>query len=332
MKVLITGASGRIGGMLAAHLHHEGHHVRGLDIVPPPTPDILDDVVVGGLLNLDTLNSALDDVDAIVHLAAVMSWHPHENQRLFEVNVTGTYQLLSAACSRGISRFVFASSGEVYPELNPQAHPITEAHPTMPNSPYGMTKRLGEEMVRTMCTQASLPYTVLRFAHTQIADELFNPNSFFSGPRFYVNAKIRQFESLPQSPAVTETLERLRAVATEAEQHYISRSEDGTPFRMGMCDARDMCHGIALALTEDAAVNETFNIGPLASFNFDRAVEHLASHTGLPVVNVRLTTTHYNYDTSVEKAVRMLGYRPQYDIFRMIDDAASRVGTGVTDR
>jgi UDP-glucose 4-epimerase len=331
MKVLITGASGRIGGMLATHLHERGHWVRGFDIAPPHESTPLDDSVVGSLLDLDALDQAFDGVDAVAHLAAVMSWHPHENPRLFEVNVTGTYQLLSAARSRGLSRFVFASSGEVYPELNPQARPITEDHPTLPNSPYGMTKLLGERMVRTVSEQANMPYTILRFAHTQIADELFDANSFFSGPRFYVNAKIRQFESLPASPALNETLERLRAVATDAEQHYISRAEDGSPFRMGMCDARDMCQGIELALTQDTAVNETFNIGPRISFNFDDAVKHLASYTELPVVDVHLRTTRYDYDTSVDKAVQILGYAPQYDIFKMIDDAASRMTSQVKD-
>lgn len=51
----------------------------------------------------------------------------------------------------------------------------------------------------------------------------------------------------------------------------------------------------------------------------------IAKYTGLPIVEVRLSTTCYDYDTSVEKAVETLGYKPQYDIFKMIDDVDSQL-------
>lgn len=323
MKILITGSSGRIGSTLADYLKSQGHWVRGLDVSLAPSNSPIDETVVSSLLDLDALNQALDGIDAVAHLAALMTWHPKDNPRLFEVNVTGTFQLLQAAKNRGLQRFVFASSGEVYPELNPKHLPITEEHPTLPNSPYGMTKLLGEQMVKTVAAQSDLPYTILRFSHTQVASELLDANSFFSGPRFYLNAKIRQLQNLPQAPTITQTIASLQALATDEEQHYISYDLDGKVFRMGMCDARDMCRGIELALTHDNAVNETFNIGAKNSFNFDDAVNTLAKHTGLPVVDARLATTRYDYETSVEKAMRLLDYTPQYDIFKMIDDAVA---------
>ena len=324
MKILITGASGRIGSALATHLKAAGHWVRGFDISAPTSGTYLNDHVVGSLLDLDALSHALHEIDAVVHLAALMTWHPEDNPRLFETNVTGTFQLLQVAKDLPLSRFVFASSGEVYPELNPRQRPITEVHPTLPTSPYGITKLLGEQMVRNLSEQTGLPYSILRFSHTQAADELLDPNSFFSGPRFYVNAKIRQLQNLPQSPAVTKTLEALKAIASDQEQHYISLGHNGKPFRMGMCDVRDMCQGIELALTHENAVNETINIGARESFNFDEAVRYLARFTGLPVVEVQLSTTRYDYDTSIEKAIQMLGYEPKYDIFKMIEDAATQ--------
>lgn len=326
MKVLITGASGRIGSTLAAFLKDKGYAVRGFDVVEPRAGHVQDETVTGSLLDVHALDRAVNGVDAIVHLAALMTWLPRDNPRLFEANVTGTYQLLQAAKDRNLSRFVFASSGEVYPELNPRELPITETHPTLPNSPYGMTKLLGEQMVQNIGAQHDMPYTILRFSHTQSAEELFNPNSFFSGPRFYVNAKIRQLRGMPQSDAVTQSIAALEEVASDEEQHYISLSPDGEPFRMGMCDVRDMCQGIELALRHENAVNEIFNIGARESFTFDRAVRHLAHYTGLNVVEVRLHTTRYNYETSVQKAIEKLGYNPQYDIYKMIDSVATQRG------
>ncbi|NLF78883.1 MAG: NAD-dependent epimerase/dehydratase family protein, partial [Chloroflexi bacterium] len=267
---------------------------------------------------------ALDGIEAVAHLAALMSWHPKDNTRLFEVNVTGTFNLLQATRNHNLKRFVYASSGEVYPELNPKYLPIDEHHPTLPTSTYGMTKLLGEQLVSNIAQQTAMSYCVLRFSHTQSADELFDPNSFFSGPRFYLNAKIRQLEGGPQGPVVVKTLDALRVVSTEKEQHYIGYNPDGKAYRMGMCDTRDMCQGVELGLTHEKADCETFNIGAVHSFDFDEAVPYLARMTGLPIQKVTLYTTSYRYDTSIQKAVDVLGYSPQYDIFRMIDDVVAK--------
>ena len=325
MRILVTGASGRIGSQLVSRLRQNGHWVRGFDMREPPSEDQPDEMVVGSLLEPEALDRALDGVEGVAHLAALMSWHPRDNAKLFEVNVTGTFNLLQAMKAHPVQRFVFASSGEVYPELNPKYLPIDESHPTLPTSPYGMTKFLGEQTALNMAEQTGLSTCILRFSHTQTAEELFDPNSFFSGPRFYVNSKIRQLEGFPQAPAIVQTLETLRSVASDDEQHYISLSLEGKPYRMGMCDSRDMCQGVELGLTHERADGEIFNIGAANSFDFDEAVNHLSQATNLPVREVTLHTTSYRYDTSIQKAIDVLGYQPQYDIFGMIDDVASRV-------
>lgn len=317
-RILLTGSSGRIGSLLVQGLQKAGYRVRGLDLLPPRPDSSPDEHVTGSLTDEEAVNVACTGVDVVVHLAALMSWHPRDDDRLFEANVRGTFNLLLAAQKANVKRFIFASSGEVYPELKPVYQPLDEDHPTQPLSTYGLTKLLGEEMVRRF-GRAGLPFCILRFSHTQIASELLDPNSFFSGPRFYVNAKLRQLRNLPSSPAVAQSIAALEAVATDDEQHYIGCAPDGTPYRMGMCDARDMGQGIVLAVKGEAALGETFNIGPAASFNFDEAVPYLAKRTGLPVTRVCLHTTPYRYDTSVEKARRILGYAPRYDIYSMID-------------
>lgn len=322
MRVLLTGASGRIGGHLVKTLSEAGWLVRGFDLVPAQHEHHPQEMVTGSLLDPDIVEHALDNVDAVIHLAALMSWNPQDDQKLFAVNVQGTFNLLQAARSHRLSRFIFASSGEVYPELNPVYQPIDEDHPTQPNSTYGLTKLLGEEMVKTE-GRRGLPYTILRFSHTQSPEELLDTSSFFSGPRFYVNAKLRALSNLPDSESVRLSIAALEGVATAQEQHYIGCGPDGRPYRMGICDVRDMAHGLLLALSDDKAIGETFNIGPAASFNFDEAVPYLAAVTGLSVTPVKLHTASYHYDTSIDKARRMLGYEPSYSITRMIDDAAA---------
>ena len=322
MRVLVTGSGGRVGGLLVKTLQERGDWVRGLDVGEARPEAAPDDMVVGSLLDLEAVTRAVDGVDAVVHLAAVMSWLPQDAERLFDINVRGTFNLLQAVAGRPLQRFVFASSGEVYPELAPAYLPIDEAHPTRPTSVYGLTKLLGEEMAQHYGRRVGLPFVIARFSHTQAASELLDPTSFFSGPRFYVNAKLRQLHTLPPGPAVAQSIAALEAVATPAEQHYIGCAPDGTPYRMGICDARDMVQGLLLTLTHPAAVGETFNLGPARACRFDEVVPHLARTTGLPVHRVRLFTAAYDYETTVDKAQRVLGYAPQWDIFRMIEDAA----------
>lgn len=321
MRVLVTGASGRVGRRLVTALQSDGHWIRGFDVIPPPFDPTLDDLALGALHDLEALAGAIEGMDAVIHLAAFMSWLPSDEGRLFETNVRGTHDLADLAARHGVKRLVFASSGEVYPELAPVRLPIDESHPTLPTSAYGTSKLLGEEIVRAYGRRSGLETCILRFAHTQSPEELLDPNSFFSGPRFYVNAKLRQLRKLPASPAVARSIEALEAVATSEERHYIGCSADGLPYRMGICDVRDMVHGLQLALTQPAAAGETFNIGPAESFDFGRAVPYLARATGLSTVTVPLHTTAYHYDTSVDKARTVIGYTPRHSIFDMIDAA-----------
>ena len=328
MRVLVTGAGGRIGARLTALLRDQGHAVTGYDRQPPaPAPDRQEtgrrDMVIGDLADDRRLYAAAAGADAVVHLAAVMSWQPARTGDLFRANVHGAYNVLQAARRGGVERVVFASSGEVYPELNWQYSPIDERHPLRPTSAYGVTKLLGERMVEHLAHTSGVRCCILRFSHTQEAEELLDARSFFSGPRFFVAAKIDQLRSLPPTPATTEAIARLRAVATGGEQLYVGCDPRGVPYRMALCDARDLVAGIALALVRSTGSCGVFNIGPAASFDFDAAVGYMARLTGLPAARVALPTTPYRYDTSIDKARRELGYEPRYTITDMIDQAAA---------
>ena len=326
MKILVTGSQGRIGSQLVSSLKEDGYFVRGFDLAntklrtSKQQASQADEFVQGSLGDEEALARACEGIDVILHLGAYMSWLPEDESKLYEANVTGTFNLLRASLKAKVGRFVFASSGEVYPELNPIYQPIDENHPTKPTSAYGLSKLLGEELVQHY-GRRGLPYCILRFAHTQSAPELLDEASFFSGPRFYVNAKIRQLKAFPQSEAIQKSIANLEAVATEKEQLYIGSSPDGERYRMGLCDVRDMIQGVKLAAVPPNAAGEVFNIGPSESFEFADAVAHIAEVRDLPVHNVTLHTATYRYDTSIEKARAVLGYAPKWDIHKMIEDA-----------
>ena len=76
---------------------------------------------------------------------------------------------------------------------------------------------------------------ILRFSHTQDASELLDPNSFFSGPRFYLHAKIRQQREFGND----RVAELLESYDDGDNKLVISCSKDGRAHRMGISDTRD---------------------------------------------------------------------------------------------
>ena len=107
MRILVTGSSGRVGRAVYVRLLREGHDVRGLDRSPASTAD-----VVGDIRDPVLLQRALEDIDAVVHTAALHAPHVgHVDEALFlEVNVEATVALARLAIDRGIRRFVFTST------------------------------------------------------------------------------------------------------------------------------------------------------------------------------------------------------------------------------
>jgi UDP-glucose 4-epimerase len=317
MHVLVTGGAGRVGRRLIAELLARGDAVTSLDLAELPTEHPRLVHVRGAFDDEEAVARAMRGVDAVIHAGAFMSWVAADARKLHEANVTGTFVLLRAAAAAKIRRFVFASSGEVYPETAPRFLPITEDHPVAPTSVYGLTKLLGEQMVAHFARSTGIETVVLRFSHTQDASELLDPNSFFSGPRFYLRARIRQQTAFGN----TAVAEALRPFDDGTEKLLISRGKDGTVFRMPITDTRDLVSGIILALDHPAAAGGTFNLGTEEAIRFDDAVGHLQAATGLPAVDVVLPIPAVDYVTSRRAAIETLGYAPRWTFAAMVADA-----------
>jgi hypothetical protein len=59
----------------------------------------------------------------------------------------------------------------------------------------------------------------------------------------------------------------------------------------------------------------------------DKAVRYASEHTNIPLVEANLPAPPLNYEISISKARGLLGYRPEYDVFRMIDNATETKST-----
>lgn len=332
--IAVTGARGRVGRLLVRELLDAGCRVRQIDALP--AVDTTDYWQVDLDQPAETvealLRPALEGVDGVVHLAALMSWDDRQAAHLHRVNGSGTLALLRALHNRTPhARFVLASSGEVYPELAPEYLPIDEQHPTRPSSHYGLSKLMAEEAAQ-FYARRGLPTVIVRFAHTQQPAELCDPGSFFSGPRFFVSSRLHRLRETAAAPADSahfEAIARLEAIDRPGQlQLLLARGPEGTPYRMGIADARDIVQGLLLALTHPSAVGEVFNVGPASAVSFDELIPYMAKRWNLPYVTVDLPLTPYRYETSVEKAKKLLGYRPRYSVFDMVDEAAVHLPIG----
>lgn len=191
MHIAVTGASGRVGRAVTALLVERGHRVLGLDLVAPREPVDGAEYLVGDLADLPAADPRLADVEAVAHLGAYMSWNPADAEKLFQANVTATMRLIRALGS-SVQRFVLASTGEVYPENSPAYQPLDEDHPRLPTTWYGESKVLAEELVAFAGRSNGWDTVVLRFSHTQDPAEILDPDSFFSGPRFFASRRLER--------------------------------------------------------------------------------------------------------------------------------------------
>jgi len=115
MKILVTGATGKVGSRLARRLAVRGHHVRALVRDPSRASALREhdvELVRGDLLDVASLEGAVRGVDAVVHCAAFFRGATEEQAHA--VNDLGTQHLAAAARQASVARFVFTSTGLVY--------------------------------------------------------------------------------------------------------------------------------------------------------------------------------------------------------------------------
>jgi len=319
MRALVTGNAGRVGARVVQALLARGAEVVGLDAKPVAAAHPHYRHVRGSLDDEAAVGAAAADIDTVLHLGALMSWRDADSAALHRANVTGTWMLLEAVARRKLARFVFASSGEVYPENKPRFLPIDETHPTEPSSIYGVTKLVGETLVQGYGRRHGMPWTILRFSHTQDAAELLDPDSFFSGPRFFLRPRIRQQEAFGNAGIVAA----LRPLDDGTEKLLLARGPDGKATRMPICDTRDLVAGILCALDAPAAAGGVFNLHPDEAVAFDDLLPRMAARTGLPLVECTLPVPVADYVTSNARARAELGFRPHCPIPVMLDEAVA---------
>lgn len=149
MKILITGATGKVGSRLARRLVRQGHRITALARDPARSAALFGDqieVFEGDLLDPDSLVPAVQGAAAVVHCAAFFRGATPEQAHA--VNERGTLHLASAARNAKVGRFVFLSTGLVY---GPNGGRLAnEDHACNPVDAYPLSKLAAEQMLLGM--------------------------------------------------------------------------------------------------------------------------------------------------------------------------------------
>jgi UDP-glucose 4-epimerase len=247
-RTLITGGAGFIGSHLARALVERGDEVLLVDSLARGQAD--EDIaalersgsvrlVRGDLLDASFLPGIGDDVDRIVHLAAIVGVANvlgGPGRTLRDNAVMLNHVLAWAATLPRLERVLFASTSEIYagtaatfglPVPTPEAVPLTVADPADARASYALSKLYGE----ALCHHSGLPFTIIR------------PHNVY-GPRMGL------------SHVIPELLERAHAAPDGGTLEVFSADH-----RRAFCYVEDAAEIIARALAEPGCAGETLNVG-----------------------------------------------------------------------
>jgi UDP-glucose 4-epimerase len=260
-------------------------------------------LVVGDVIDPEAAQGATAGCDVVFHLAARVAIRSSFEFVVEDtmVNVAGTASALRAAArAGGVRRFVTTSSMAVYADA-PSPAPIDERHPTVPVSPYGISKLASESLVHLVCRESGIGSACVRLFNT------FGPGQALS----------------PYVGVVTIFVNKLRA----GERATIYG--DGEQCR-DFVHVEDVVRGFLCAM-DGATTGETYNVGSGVATSVNQVLARIAKELGRPFdpVYADAVPGELRYSVAdVTKAREQLGYAPR----RRFDEAIGEVVAAIAGR
>jgi len=163
-KVLITGASGYVGGRIREYLATVTDDILYTTSRDAAQCRTIDRCRYLDLASSDDLDEVLEGIEMVIHLAALDENRCiQQPQRALEINTVGTFKLLHGAIRAGVRKFVYFSTIHVYG--SPLQGTLTEESCTRPVHPYAYTHRAAEDFILAAHDQAEIDAMVIRMAN-----------------------------------------------------------------------------------------------------------------------------------------------------------------------
>jgi nucleoside-diphosphate-sugar epimerase len=169
MRVLVTGARGKVGAATVNRLLQAGHRVTAADLAPAVYERAREVLYVqADLTDAGHAAAVVPGHEAVVHAAAIASPVHSPPHVIFQNNLMATYQTIEAAERAGVRRFVHISSETVpgfsYPRryFHADYAPIDESHPVRPQDSYALSKWFGEQLMDAAVQRSHLSGVSIR--------------------------------------------------------------------------------------------------------------------------------------------------------------------------
>ena len=283
MRVLVTGSQGFVGRHVMSYLAGHGFEPIGTDVSAGAD-------VVGSIVDMSFVNDKLSrlDFEAIVHLAGIADIKKtiEDPYTCYQVNCFGTLNALELASKKGVKRFLYPSSANVFGA--PKKNPVTEEHAMDPRVPYDYSKVVGENLVMSYYKTKGVPVAMTRA--WLLFGEFDHPSRAvpFFVRKFLKNEPVGLFNSGRDVTAPSHTMNFAKLVAK--------------------------------ILEEDAAVGQAFNFGGAERLSIRELAERVKRLTGsdselqmLPPRSQAEADPQVSYP-STEKMRRLLGYEYELNL------------------
>lgn len=311
MNILVTGGAGYVGTTLVPVLLARGHTVRVLDALRFGGDGLLGiwanprfEFHRGDIRDAATVLRALDHIDAVVHLAAIVGdpacAAAPEVAR--EVNLDASLNLVRAAQQSGVQRFLFASTCSNYGRMPDPDALVTESSPLAPVSLYAETKVAVERALLELAGDGGMAVTPLRFATV-----------FGVSPRMRFDLTVNEF---------TLSMVRDGRLTVYGEQFW-------RPY----IHVRDLAVALLTVLEAEATVvhREVFNVGATAeNYQKQQIVQLVAVHAPDAVVEyVRRNEDPRDYRVDFAKIRARLDFTPSHSVASGVAEVARLVRAGI---
>jgi nucleoside-diphosphate-sugar epimerase len=308
-RILVTGATGKVGQSFIPRLleseRFRGYTVRALCHQRTlPARDRLE-IVRGSIADREVVRQAMAGVSHVLHMATCKET-PEE---IMDVAIKGLFWLLEEArATPTLKQFILIGGDAAMGHfVYPHPLPVTETQPhTAYPGCYALSKVLEEVMLEQYHIQYDLNGCCLRAPWIMEKDDFKYQLSFgedvFGGPRWRELVGAEQAADYVRTQTIPVMLDR-----------------EGRPVKRNFVHVDDLVSAILLAIDHPNARQQTFNICMDEPVDYGKVADYLAESRGLPSVGIQ--TPYHSTWLDNSKAKFLLGWRPVYDLKRMIDSA-----------